>query len=158
MNRGEREHLPSRRNCLTQKFKITDEKGKVTTGYLQMGDYPDGRLGEIWLIVDRCGSALRGFLDSFAQQVSVSLQSGTPLTAVIRMMLGTQFEPSGKVWGWEGGSPEVSQCKSIVDFVAQQLTALYCTADDIKELRKHGVIPQAPSQETKSTNGTVPGS
>ncbi len=46
--------LPARRHCLTQKSKIDGQ-----SFYLAFGEYPDGRLGEVWLEAHKNSAANR---------------------------------------------------------------------------------------------------
>lgn len=101
-----RRHLPDERASLTHRFVIAGHKGYLTVGF-----YPDGRVGEIWLRVDKVGSTVRGFCDAWALMVSTALQYGVPLAKVVEKFKGMKFEPSehrGGAW-------------SILDHVATRL-------------------------------------
>lgn len=100
MAAGHRERLPDERLGTTHRFVIhsVDENGQPYDykGYLTIGLYPDGRVGEIFLKMDKVGSTLSGMLDSFAIAVSMLLQSGTPLEDIIKKFKGTRFAPEGR--------------------------------------------------------------
>ena len=88
-----RERLPAERRGITHKFVIhakEDHKGYVTVGL-----YPDGRLGEIFVKMDKQGSDVSGFIDAWAIAVSLLLQTGTPLQVIVDKFKNMRFEPAG---------------------------------------------------------------
>ncbi len=87
-----------------------------TEGYVHMGLYEDGTLGEIFLRVSKIGSTLTGLLDAWAISFSVALQHGTPLGDLCKHHEGTRFEPNGRT-----GNPEIPMCTSIPDYVCRYL-------------------------------------
>src|SRR5262245_11739929 len=68
-----REKLPRNRTSHTFEFRVADCKGFVT-----IGEYEDGRPGEIFLKVSKQGSTLAGIMDAFSISVSYGLQYGVP--------------------------------------------------------------------------------
>ena len=68
---------PARRS--TFEFRVADCKGFVT-----VGEYDDGRPGEIFVRVSKQGSTLAGIMDAFAISVSHGLQYGVPLRGLRR--------------------------------------------------------------------------
>ena len=70
----EQEKLPDRRKGYTQKAKIGGN-----TIFLRTGEYDDGRLGEIFIDMNKEGATLRGLLNNFAIAISLGLQYGVPL-------------------------------------------------------------------------------
>ena len=68
------ERLPRNRKSRTFEFRVADCKGFVT-----VGEYDDGRPGEIFMRVSKQGSTLAGIMDAFAISVSHGLQYGVPL-------------------------------------------------------------------------------
>ena len=112
-----REHLPSDRASRTFRFVIAGHKGYLTVGF-----YPDGRVGEIFLRMAKAGSTVCGFTDVVATAVSMGLQYGIPLEVFCRKFRGFRFEPSGVVIG--DGSIETAG--SIVDYVFHFLGKKYC--------------------------------
>ena len=85
-----RERLPRSRASRTIEFRVADCKGFVT-----VGEYDDGRPGEIFLRVSKQGSTLAGIMDAFAISVSHGLQYGVPLSAFVDAFVGMRFEPAG---------------------------------------------------------------
>ncbi|NDI16050.1 MAG: vitamin B12-dependent ribonucleotide reductase, partial [Actinobacteria bacterium] len=71
-----RQKLPRSRRGRTFEFRVADCKG-----FANVGEYEDGRPGEIFLTVSKQGSTLAGIMDSFAKSVSYGLQYGVPLHA-----------------------------------------------------------------------------
>ena len=61
----------------TFEFRVADCKGFVT-----VGEYPDGRPGELFIRVSKQGSTMAGIMDAFAISVSHGLQYGVPLRAL----------------------------------------------------------------------------
>lgn len=112
----ERECLPARRRAWTQRASVAGQ-----TAYLSFGEYPDGRLGEVWLEVAKENTFLRGMAGALCRTVSVALQCGTPVGEVVRSLRGLSFPPQGAV----EGSPSVTHCTSLPDWMAQEIEAAY---------------------------------
>ncbi|HXR68955.1 MAG TPA: LAGLIDADG family homing endonuclease, partial [Dermatophilaceae bacterium] len=74
-----RERLPRRRKSSTFKFRVADCEGYVT-----VGEYDDGRPGEVFIKVSKQGSTLAGIMDAFSVAISISLQHGVPLETFVR--------------------------------------------------------------------------
>ena len=53
-------------------------------GFVTVGEYEDGRPGEIFVRVSKQGSTLAGIMDAFAISVSHGLQYGVPLRSLRR--------------------------------------------------------------------------
>ena len=68
-----RQKLPRTRRARTFEFRVADCKGFAT-----IGEYADGRPGEIFLTVSKQGSTLSGIMDAFAKSISYGLQYGVP--------------------------------------------------------------------------------
>ena len=88
--RAHRRKLPSERQSITHKFSIGGHEGYITVGM-----YEDGTPGEIFIKMAKEGSTLSGFMDGFALSVSIGLQYGVPLKALVDKFINTRFEPSG---------------------------------------------------------------
>ncbi|MGH2828426.1 MAG: vitamin B12-dependent ribonucleotide reductase, partial [Actinomycetota bacterium] len=85
-----RRRLPKKRMSRTIKFRVSD-----TEGYITVGEFPDGSVGELFLKVAKQGSTLAGIMDAFAISISMGLQYGVPLSAYVKQFVNTRFEPSG---------------------------------------------------------------
>ena len=64
-------------------------------GFVTVGEYEDGRPGEIFIRVSKQGSTLAGIMDAFAISVSHGLQYGVPLRSFVETFTSMRFEPAG---------------------------------------------------------------
>jgi ribonucleoside-diphosphate reductase alpha chain len=106
-----RHKLPEERRSLTHKFSVGTHEG-----YLTVGLYPDGRPGEIFIVMAKEGSAISGLMDSFALAVSMALQHGVPLKVLVDKFAHTRFEPQGF-----SGNPQIGHASSIMDYLFRWL-------------------------------------
>jgi adenosylcobalamin-dependent ribonucleoside-diphosphate reductase len=120
--RGTRERLPARRGGYTQKARVGGQ-----TVYLRTGEWPDGRLGEIFVDLANAGSTLDGFANCLAKMTSIALQFGAPADKVVEALLGTRFEPDGVVEEHD----RVKMAASIPDFVAKDIAINYLGREDL---------------------------
>ena len=102
-----RERLPDTRQSITHKFNITGHEG-----YLNVGLYPDGRPGELFITMAKEGSTVGGLMDSFGTAISMSLQYGVPLEVLVNKFSHTRFEPMGNTT-----NPDIRIAKSMVDYI-----------------------------------------
>ena len=114
--RGQRESLPSLRNALTQKAKIGDVSVFFTTG-----EYPDGRLGELFINSLERGTEVNRLLNLVAVQFSEKLQYGAPLTEALEV-----FEKAGasQIMG-PTNHVFIPQVKGVEDFIYKWISAHY---------------------------------
>jgi ribonucleoside-diphosphate reductase alpha chain len=110
-SRPRRERLPATRRSLTHKFKVGDHEGYVNVGF-----YPDGRVGEVFVTMSKEGSTLGGLMDALGTFISVGLQYGVPLEVVVSKLAHTRFEPNGLT-----GNPDIPLARSITDYIGQWL-------------------------------------
>ncbi len=115
-----REKLPRNRRSRTFEFRVADCKGFVT-----VGEYDDGRPGEIFLRVSKQGSTLAGIMDAFAISVSHGLQYGVPLRNFVETFTGMRFEPAGMT-----DDPDVRIASSIMDYLFRKLAVLYMPSSE----------------------------
>lgn len=121
-----RERLPSERAghtkkiCLRYRVEGVDAELDI---YITTGEYPDGRLGEIFLKADQMGSTISGLLDALSVTASLALQSGVPAETLVEKWGRMQFSPAGTT-----GDPDLPRVSSIVDAVARWLRIRYCPA------------------------------
>jgi ribonucleoside-diphosphate reductase alpha chain len=85
-------------------------------GYVLAGTYPEGDLGEIFIIASKSGSTMQGVLDGFATAVSIGLQYGVPLEKYVEKFTGTKFEPAGFT-----RNPDIRICSSVIDYIFRWL-------------------------------------
>jgi ribonucleoside-diphosphate reductase alpha chain len=114
-----RHKLPAERNSITHKFSVGGHEGYITVGM-----YADGQPGEIFIKMAKEGSTLSGIMDAFALSVSISLQYGVPLRALVDKFCNSRFEPSGYT-----PNPEIRYAKSIVDYIGRWLGGKFITRD-----------------------------
>ncbi len=116
---AQRRKLPNERKSITHKFAIGGHEG-----YLTVGMYDDGTPGEIFIKMAKEGSTLSGIMDAFALSVSIALQYGVPLRALIDKFVNSRFEPSGYT-----GNPEIRYAKSIVDYIGRWVGSKFVSRD-----------------------------
>ncbi|MEM0899144.1 MAG: vitamin B12-dependent ribonucleotide reductase [Pseudomonadota bacterium] len=121
----EQEKLPGRRKGYTQKAKIGGH-----TVFLRTGEYDDGRLGEIFLDMNKEGSTLRALINNFAISVSLGLQYGVPLEEYVDAFVFTKFEPAGMVQG----NDAIKNATSILDYVFRELAVSYLDRHDLSHV------------------------
>ena len=112
-----REPLPSERSAITHKFSIAGHDGYVTVGV-----YEDGRPGEIFIHMAREGSTISGLLDSWAITMSIALQHGVPLEALLDKLAYQRFEPAGYT-----GTAEIPMAHSVIDYISRWLLLKFDT-------------------------------
>ena len=134
-----RERLPRRRQSITFAFRVADCEGYVT-----VGEYEDGRPGEVFMKVSKQGSTLAGIMDAFSISVSLGLQHGVPLATYVRKYTNMRFEPAGIT-----DDPELRIATSLVDYIFRRLAVDYLPFEERAEL---GVLTTAERMQP-----TLPG-
>jgi ribonucleotide reductase alpha subunit len=134
-----RERLPRRRASSTFAFRVADCEGYVT-----VGEYEDGRPGEVFMKVSKQGSTLAGIMDAFSISVSLGLQHGVPLATYVRKYTSMRFEPAGIT-----DDPELRIATSLVDYIFRRLAVDYLSREEREEL---GVLSTAERMQP-----TLPG-
>ena len=136
-----RQKLPRSRRGRTFEFRVADCKGFAT-----VGEYDDGRPGEVFLTVSKQGSTLAGIMDAFAKSISYGLQYGVPLRAFVEAFINTRFEPAGMT-----DDSDIRMASSIVDYLFRRLAVEYLTAGERAELgiftREERLQPTLPGVE-----------
>ncbi len=110
-----RERLPRNRRSRTFDFRVADCKGFVT-----IGEYDDGRPGEVYIRMSKQGSTLAGIIDALAISLSHGLQYGVPLRNYVETYTGMRFEPAGMT-----DDPDIRISTSIMDYLFRKLAVLY---------------------------------
>jgi ribonucleoside-diphosphate reductase alpha chain len=146
-----RQKLPRSRRGRTFEFRVADCKGFAT-----IGEYEDGRPGEVFLTVSKQGSTLSGIMDAFAKSISYGLQYGVPMRAFVEAFVNMRFEPAGMT-----DDPDIRFAASIMDYLFRRLSLEYMTYDERAELgifsRDERIQPTLPGVEEsviETTNGT----
>ena len=119
-----RTRLPRRRRSNTFSFRVADCEGYVT-----VGEYEDGKPGEVFMKVSKQGSTLSGVMDAFAIAVSLGLQHGVPLSTFVRKYTNMRFEPAGIT-----DDAELRLASSLVDYIFRRLAVDYLSLDEGIEL------------------------
>jgi ribonucleoside-diphosphate reductase alpha chain len=119
-----RQKLPRTRSSRTFEFRVADCKGFAT-----IGEYADGRPGEIFLTVSKQGSTLSGIMDAFAKSISYGLQYGVPLRAFVEAFTNMRFEPAGMT-----DDPDIRFASSIMDYLFRRLALEYLSLEERAEL------------------------
>src|SRR4029453_9017039 len=134
-----RAKLPRNRTSKTFEFRVADCKGFVT-----IGEYEDGRPGEIFLRVSKQGSTLAGIMDAFSISISYGLQYGVPLRHYIEAFTNTRFEPAGIT-----DDPALRIPTPILDHLFRRLAVNYLSYEERAEL---GILTTG-----ERTQPTLPG-
>jgi len=124
VNEPTRQKLPRKRRSSTFSFRVAD-----CHGYVTVGEYEDGRPGELFLKVSKQGSTLAGIMDAFAISVSHGLQYGVPLKAFVEMYTNMRFEPAGMT-----DDPDIRFATSLVDYIFRRMAVEYLPLDERMEL------------------------
>jgi ribonucleoside-diphosphate reductase alpha chain len=146
-----REKLPRSRSSRTFEFRVADCKGFVT-----VGEYDDGRPGEIFVRVSKQGSTLAGIVDAFAVSLSHGLQYGVPLSAFVEAFVGMRFEPAGMT-----DDPELRIATSLMDYLFRKLAIMYLDFEERAALgilstdeRTEPTLPGVVEQVTETVQGS----
>jgi ribonucleoside-diphosphate reductase alpha chain len=110
-----RRKLPDERQAITHKFSIAGHEGYITVGM-----YEDGKPGEVFLVMAKEGSTISGLMDGFATSLSLALQYGVPLEAIVDKFSHMRYEPSGFT-----KNPDIGYAKSITDYIARWLAVKF---------------------------------
>ena len=143
----EREKLPARRKGYTQKATVGGHKV-----YLRTGEYPDGRIGEIFIDMHKEGAAFRSLMNNFAIAISLGLQYGVPLDEYVDAFTFTRFEPAGPVQG----NDAIKNATSILDYVFRELAVSYLDRTDLAHVVPADIgfdVLGAGESEGRSTTG-----
>ncbi|HUE58751.1 MAG TPA: ribonucleoside-diphosphate reductase, partial [Acidimicrobiales bacterium] len=120
-------------------FRVADCEGYVT-----VGEYDDGRPGEVFMKVSKQGSTLSGIMDAFSIAISLGLQHGVPLATFVKKYTNMRFEPAGMT-----DDPDLRIAQSLMDYIFRRLAVDYLPFEERAEL---GVLTTA-----ERTQQTLPG-
>ena len=146
-----RQKLPRSRRGRTFEFRVADCKGFAT-----IGEYEDGRPGEVFLTVSKQGSTLSGIMDAFAKSISYGLQYGVPMRAFVEAFVNMRFEPAGMT-----DDPDIRFAASIMDYLFRRLALEYLTYAEREELgifsideRLQPTLPGVEESSYESSTGS----
>ncbi len=117
-----RSKMPDRRKGYIQKVSIGDHKI-----YLHTGEYDDGKVGEIFIDMNKEGELVKALMNNFAIAISLGLQYGVPLDEFVDAFIETKFEPSGKI----KGNDRILSASSILDYIFRELAISYLGREDL---------------------------
>jgi len=117
-----RSKMPDRRKGYIQKVTIGNHKI-----YLHTGEYDDGKVGEIFIDMNKEGELVKSLMNNFAIAISLGLQYGVPLEEFVDAFIETKFEPSGKI----GGNDRILSASSILDYIFRELAISYLGREDL---------------------------
>src|ERR1700735_1364309 len=147
-----RERLPRKRKSMTFAFRVADCEGYVT-----VGEYEDGRPGEVFINVSKQGSTLAGIMDAFSISLSLGLQHQVPLATYVRKYTNMKFEPAGIT-----DDSELRIATSLVDYIFRRIALDYLTLQERTELgilstseRTQPTLPGVEEMATPSSTGLM---
>jgi len=117
-----RSKMPDRRKGYIQKITIGDHKI-----YLHTGEYDDGKVGEIFIDMNKEGELVKALMNNFAIAISLGLQYGVPLDEFVDAFIETKFEPSGEI----KGNDRILNASSILDYIFRELAISYLGREDL---------------------------
>src|SRR5205823_3654032 len=123
-----RRKLPDERRAITHKYSVAGHEGYITVGM-----YEDGKPGEIFLVMAKEGSTISGLMDAFATSISMALQYGVPLEALVEKFSHVRFEPSGFT-----KNPEIPYAKSITDYIFRYLASKFLSTEQAQAVGVQG--------------------
>jgi ribonucleoside-diphosphate reductase alpha chain len=121
-NTTNRSKMPDRRKGYIQKVSIRNHKI-----YLHTGEYDDGKVGEIFIDMNKEGELVKALMNNFAIAISLGLQYGVPLDEFVDAFIETKFEPSGEI----KGNDRILSASSILDYIFRELAISYLGREDL---------------------------
>ena len=138
-----RRRMPDRRKAYIQKATIGENKV-----YLHIGEYEDGKIGEIFIDTNKEGELVKSMMNNFAIAISLGLQYGVPLEEYVDAFIDTKFEPSGKV----NGNDRILSATSILDYIFRELAVSYLGREDLAHtpsIKKADPTEESSPEEAK---------
>jgi len=124
VTQARREKMPRRRRSNTFKFRVAD-----CEGFVHVGEFEDGRPGELFIKVSKQGSTLAGIMDAFGISISLGLQHGVPLTTYVKQYTNMRFEPAGMT-----DDPDIRFASSLLDYIFRRLAVDYLPLEERMDL------------------------
>ena len=145
IRKPQRERMPRKRRSTTFSFRVAD-----CEGYVHVGEFEDGRPGELFVKVSKQGSTLAGIMDAFSLSISLGLQHGVPLSTYVRHYSNQRFEPAGIT-----DDPDLRIATSLIDYIFRRLALDYLPFDHREELgvlsTSERIQPTLPGVEEAAT-------
>ena len=119
---NDRSKMPDRRKGYIQKVSVGEHKI-----YLHTGEYDYGKVGEIFIDMNKEGELVKALMNNFAIAISLGLQYGVPLDEFVDAFIETKFEPSGEI----KGNDRILNASSILDYIFRELAISYLGREDL---------------------------
>ena len=133
-----RHRLPDERKALTHKFTIG-----MHEGYMTIGEFEDGSPGEVFVHISKEGSAVSGLMDAVGTLTSVALQSGVPLSTLVKKFAHMRFEPSGFT---RSPDERLKHADSILDYVFRWMALKYPADGPTDVAAQQGRMVMSPEE------------
>jgi len=135
-----RRRMPDERRSITHKFSVANHEG-----YITVGQFEDGKPGEIFITMSKTGSVISGLMDAFATSVSIGLQYGVPLRVLVNKFAHMRFEPSGVT-----NNPQIRIAKSIIDYIFRWLAIKFLPPEEqtLIGINAPQEVPQQMEEQT----------
>jgi ribonucleoside-diphosphate reductase alpha chain len=148
---GAKNDLPPKRTGITLEV-VRGEGGKEQKLYMRTGEYPNGRIGELFIDTLKEGSPFKAALNAFAIEASDAFKHGRGLEKFVKKYLYVEADPRGPV----EGHPFIVAASSIYDLVAKALGIEYLGIDTFEELfgTPKGVRPRPDPSTLRITEIT----
>jgi ribonucleoside-diphosphate reductase alpha chain len=118
-----RHRLPPIRKSVTHKFRLFYANGDEEKFYLNVGLYPDGSPGELFIYTSKSGSTMKGLLDTWAITMSMALQHGVPLRSICDKLCFQRFAPEGFT------GEEFGEATSAIDYMVRWMAKRFLNHD-----------------------------
>jgi len=105
-----RRRLNDTRRSVTHKFNVAGHEGYLTVGLYDNSE--PGEPGELFITMAKEGSTIGGLMDSLGTAISIALQYGVPVEALVNKFTHQRFEPAGMTH-----NPDIPLAKSLVDYI-----------------------------------------
>ena len=143
-----RRRMTDTRISITHKFDIAGHEG-----YLTVGLFEDKQPGELFITMAKEGSTIGGLMDTIGTLVSLALQYGVPIEAMVKKFAHSRFEPSGFT-----RNPDIQIAKSIPDYIFRWMGNQFITG--YREANNPGKgqqeLPMKEIQEIEKRNLNKP--
>ena len=128
---NDRSKMPDRRKGYIQKATIGNHKI-----YLHTGEYDNGKIGELFIDMNKEGELVKALMNNFAIAISLGLQYGVPLDEFVDAFIETKFEPSGEI----RGNDRILTASSILDYIFRELAISYLGREDLAHTPSIGKV------------------
>ena len=130
-----RRRMPATATSMRHKFEVGGHEG-----YLHVGLFEENVPGEVFITMAKEGSTVGGMMDAFATAISLCLQYGVPLEALVKKFSHQRFEPNGLT-----SNPDIPFAKSIVDYIFRWLGLSFLDEYRSSVSRRPGTGESSPS-------------